>query len=351
MNDWQDAEDRVEKAQELFAQQKWQEALDELRAAIAMNPYNSSWYFNIGLTLDELGRFDEALEANTKALRIEPDDIEALHRMGIDLARLEKFEQALKTFDQITRRDSTYEPAYCEGIAVYAAMGNHEKAEETFYIARQYKEECPRCFFNIAHSLLERRLFDKAIYCWQRTLDLDEAYPSVHVHLAEALSLQGEFEKARQHYLQELRLNPGNTDALLDLGDLLLEMGRTDEAGEKFRRAIELAPAEPFTHVRYGRWLLICGRLDVARETISRALNLDARCPAAHLYLAEASAAMYYLAHAYQRQGDHEKALIWARRASEVDPRDPTIQRLELRIRLMRFFSTLARAFRKLLPW
>jgi len=56
MNDWQDAEDRVEKAQELFAQQKWQEALDELRAAIAMNPYNSSWYFNIGLTLDELGR-------------------------------------------------------------------------------------------------------------------------------------------------------------------------------------------------------------------------------------------------------------------------------------------------------
>jgi len=132
MNDWQDAEDRVEKAQELFAQQKWQEALDELRAAISMNPYNSSWYFNIGLTLDELGRFDEALEAYTKALRIEPDDIEALHRLGIDQARLGRFDQALATFDQITRLDSSYEPAYCERIAVYAAMGNHEKAEETF---------------------------------------------------------------------------------------------------------------------------------------------------------------------------------------------------------------------------
>ena len=120
MNDWQDAEDRVEKAQELFAQQKWQEALDELRAAIAMNPYNSSWYFNIGLTLDELGRYDEALEAYTKALRIEPDDIEALHRLGVDLARLGKFDQALKSFEQITRLDSSYEPAYCERIAVFA---------------------------------------------------------------------------------------------------------------------------------------------------------------------------------------------------------------------------------------
>jgi tetratricopeptide (TPR) repeat protein len=63
MNDWNDAERRVEKAQEFFEQRKWQEALEELRAAIAINPYNSAWFFNIGLTLDELDRFDEAIEA------------------------------------------------------------------------------------------------------------------------------------------------------------------------------------------------------------------------------------------------------------------------------------------------
>ena len=31
MNDWNDAEQRVERAQELFAQQKWQEAIEELK--------------------------------------------------------------------------------------------------------------------------------------------------------------------------------------------------------------------------------------------------------------------------------------------------------------------------------
>src|SRR5207237_7964984 len=129
MNDWRDADDRVEKAQELFAQQTWQEALDELRAAIAMNPYNSSWYFNIGLTLDELGRFDEALEAYQKALRIEPDDIEALHRMGVDLARLGRFDQALQAVDQITRLDSSYEPAYSDRLAVFASIGRQETGE------------------------------------------------------------------------------------------------------------------------------------------------------------------------------------------------------------------------------
>src|SRR2546422_898610 len=163
MNDWQDAEDRVEKAQELFAQQKWQEALDELRAAIAMNPYNSSWYFNIGLTLDELGRYDEALEAYTKALRIEPDDIEALHRMGVDQAPRGRFDQALAIFDNAPAPTASYALSFCDPLPIYSTAANRDSAEGPFYTSRQYKEECPRCYFNIAHSLLERRLFDKAI--------------------------------------------------------------------------------------------------------------------------------------------------------------------------------------------
>src|SRR5690242_21639924 len=87
MNDWDDAERRVEKAQELFEQHKWQEALEELRAATSINPYNASWVFNIGLTLDELGRYDEAIDAYRQALAIEPDDRQALHHLGLEIGR------------------------------------------------------------------------------------------------------------------------------------------------------------------------------------------------------------------------------------------------------------------------
>ena len=52
MNDWNDAERRVERAQELFEQRKLQEAVEELRAAIAINPYNSGWFYNLGVTLE-----------------------------------------------------------------------------------------------------------------------------------------------------------------------------------------------------------------------------------------------------------------------------------------------------------
>src|SRR5690349_18444705 len=220
MNDWQDADRRVERAQELFEQRKWHEALEELRAAIALNPYNSGWFFNIGLILDELGRFDEAIDAYRHALKIDEQDLQAMNHLGDDLRRVGRYDDALHTFEQIESLDASFEPSYCNRIIIYSELGEHEKAEEMFYLARMYKDQCPHCYYNIGRSLASRGLYPKAIYCWQKSLDLDEAHPQVHLRIAEALWSQGELEQARQHYLIGLRQNPSDTEVLLDLGDL-----------------------------------------------------------------------------------------------------------------------------------
>jgi tetratricopeptide (TPR) repeat protein len=290
MNDWDDAERRVEKAQELFEQHRWSEALEELRAATSINPYNGSWFFNIGLTLDEMGRFDEAIEAYRQTLEIEPHDLQALNHLGIDLHRVGNLDEALKTFARIETIDPSFEPSYCHRIITYSEQGDHEKAEEMFYLARLYKEHCPHCYYNIGCSLYDRGLFEKAIYCWQKTLDLDDSHPAVQVRIAEAFWGKGEPEAARQHYLIGLRQDPGNTDILLDLGDLLMEMGRTEEAGEKFRRAIELAPEEPAGYFCHGQWLmrqLSPQRDEQAMLAFTKVLQLDPTYPGAHLRLGE----------------------------------------------------------------
>src|SRR5437588_12741439 len=106
MSDWDDAERRVEKAQELFEQRRWVEALQELRAATSINPYNGGWFFNIGLTLDEMGRFEEAIDAYRKAVDIEPNDLQALGHLGLDLHRVGKFDEALRTFERMEAIDS-----------------------------------------------------------------------------------------------------------------------------------------------------------------------------------------------------------------------------------------------------
>src|SRR5205085_10825920 len=111
MTEWDDAERRVEKAQELFEQRRWSEALEELRAATDINPYNGGWFFNIGLTLDEMGRFDEAIDAYRKALAIEETDPQAMNHLGAALPRGGNFREAPRTLRK------TGEPAASSGPA------------------------------------------------------------------------------------------------------------------------------------------------------------------------------------------------------------------------------------------
>lgn len=313
-NDWNDAERRVERAQELFEQRKWQEALDELRAATDVNPYNASWYFNIGLTLDELGRFDDAIDAYTQALEIDGDDLQALHHLGLDLHQLGRFHEALQQFDKAQQIDPTFEASYCARILTYTELQEHDKAEEMFYLARLYKDHCEQCYYNIGVSLAERGLHDRAIYCFTRTLDTQDDWPEVHFRIAKCYHLKGDLEQSRRHYALGLRQDPGDVDSLLDLSELLIEMKRLDEAGEKIRRAIELAPEEPACHCCNGRWLLRRGRFEEAIASLQKSLVLDPTCPTAHLHLG----AIYYRANEIDLARKHLRAELLLR------PEDPT---------------------------
>ena len=228
----------------------------EIRAATSINPYNSSWFFNMGLILDEMGRFEEALDAYRQADKIDGNDLQTLNHFGIDLYRTGRLDKAIETFKLLESIDSTFEPSYCNRIMVYAQKGEHELADEMFYTARLYKENCPHCFYYIGCSLESRGLYDKAIYCWTRSLDLRGPHGDVQVRIGQAYWKKGDFESARLHLLNDLRENPGRTQTLLDLGELLLAMGRLEEADEKFRRAIELTPSEPGGYYHHGRLLL-----------------------------------------------------------------------------------------------
>jgi len=315
MNDWHDAERRVELAGELFQQHKWAQALRELQAATRINPYNAAWFHNMGLVLDELGRFEQAVEAYRKADRLKPDDLETLSRLATDLHRINRLRASLRVLRRIREIDPSHEPAYCLSILLHGELGEHDQAEEMFYLARLYKDQCPRCYDHMGRSLFARGRYERAIFCFQKCLDLDNAAGDVTMRLAQAYWKKGENEKARRHFLTDLRANPGRLESLLDMGDLLSEMGLNDEAGEKFRRALELSPDHAASYLRYGRWLIRRGKLDEAHTAFEKTLRLDPTHCGPNLELAK-------LAH---RRGDPPAALRHLRAEHVRRPRQPQI--------------------------
>ena len=55
--------------------------------------------------------------------------------------------------------------------------------------------------------------------------------------------------------------------------------------------------------------------------------------------------AMYNLALAHDRLRQPQAALQWARQALRIDPRDSSVQRLELRLRVIAWFSSIVSGF------
>ena len=257
MNDWNDAEQRVEKAQELFEQHRWQEALEELQAATA----HQSVQRRLVLQHRPHPRRDGPLRRSHR--RLPPGARNRPQRSAGDEPpgrRSAPHRPVRRSASRPSRRSSRSTPP----SSPPTATASSPTANWAITKKPRRCSTSPGCTASTARTAITtsaaawptRSMFDKAIYCWQKTLDLDERHPDVRIRIADAYWKKGELEAARQHFLAGLRQDPGNTEALLDLGELLLEMGQVDEAGEKFRRAIELSPEDPSGYFCHGRWLM-----------------------------------------------------------------------------------------------
>jgi len=265
MNDWFEAEQSVERAQQLSESMRWEEALAELDVALSINPHNPMWNAQRGYILEELERWNEAADAYATALELEPGDREVTAALGGALCRLDRFGQALETFEELARRFPDFEPAYCHRIGIYAELGRHEQAEQMFYLAQELNDACPHCFYHMGASLDARGDTERALYCWRRVLELDPDYIGVNRRIAQAYRAKGERDTARTYYVREIRDDPGNTDVLYELAVLLIESKKIAAAAAKLAQILELEPE----HVD-ARFTL--GKIWLARRQPDRAL-------------------------------------------------------------------------------
>lgn len=252
MNDWFEAERHVERAHEHYDAGRWDEAERELRSAISFNPNQAEWHFNLGLTLVAAGRWRDSIDAFEQAGILNPDDSHGHLMAGINALRAGEADRALPLLDESLARDGDSTIALAHKIGALSALGRHDDAETTFYLGQQIDADDPDLYAAMAESLLDRGLFERAVWCLREAAKLDPTMPRLQASLAAAYAGAGRHERARQLYLKELRLNPGDTDTLLSLGDLLANMGRLDEASEKFRRVLELVPDHVDAHFALG---------------------------------------------------------------------------------------------------
>lgn len=267
MSEWVDAEQRIERAQQLCERRRYDEALVQISKALEIQPDNASWWNSKAYLLDQLQRYEEAIEAYRRSLQLEPDHRDLLTFLGVDYIRTGQLLAALEVFERVARIDPNYEPAFCHRILLYAELGDHDRAEEMFYSAQLLDESCPHCFWHLGCSRWVRGDYQRAIFCWSRVLEIEPQYRGARRRIATAYRRLGDVELARQYYLAEYRQDPRQIECLLELGEMLFDHGHLGEAITKFRQVIELDPHHVRAHLLLGDALGSAGEDEAAMRT------------------------------------------------------------------------------------
>ncbi len=253
MNEWSEAEQHVERAHDLYEAGQWAEAEKALRKALSLNPFRPEWHFNLGLTLDAAGRFEDAISALETAHELLPGDGPTLTLLGAVCVRAGRAAEGLVWLEKAEELDEVRAEALVRRIDALSALGRFEDAEVAFYRALQEEEgEDAQAYAAMGESLLDRGEGERALFCLREAATLDSEMPRIKARLASAYAATGRYERARQLYLKELRENPGDVGTLLDLGYLLVDMNRLSEGAEKFRRVLELETDNADAHFYLG---------------------------------------------------------------------------------------------------
>ena len=168
---------RLELATGHYQQGNYPQALEDLRASLAIDPSNPQAYGLLGLVHMDLGDRQRAEENFQRALRLAPEDPELLNNYGWFLCQTDRPREAIAQF-QAALRDPLYatpaRPLHNAGICSMRA-GDMAGAEAYFQRSFQIDPRNPVAMYHLGEIYLKRGDLERARFMSQRLL---QSYPA-----------------------------------------------------------------------------------------------------------------------------------------------------------------------------
>ena len=148
-----------------FAMEQWDQAIEAFQRAIALQPgIGVETYTSLGVALQRSGKSEEAEDQLRKAIGIDPEYIEAYCKLGDTLGAQKRYDEAEEILDRAGKMNPDYADVYlCLG-KVYAAQRFNEKALEVLATAIELNPKLAEAYSergNIYHNNL--RNYEEAI--------------------------------------------------------------------------------------------------------------------------------------------------------------------------------------------
>jgi Flp pilus assembly protein TadD len=318
----------MERARDLLAKGRLQEAAVVLHEVVAANPRNVEARILLGTTFSLQGKRSESIEQLTEAVRLQPDSAKAYNTLGMVLSRFVEMKAAREAFEKALQLDPNLAEARVNLALVLAQAGEFRRAGENLDRAVQLQGDTRAAAYS--HYLrgkiwLAQKERAKAISQLEIAVKLRPDYAQAWSDLGGVRRLEGDSKGAQQALERAVALDPHDEKAQYRLGVQCLENGRPHEAANYFSKALHGDPDDPAILYNLALALRRDGHGTEAKEVdekLSKLLQKRNKVAATGLAIGD----LVDAGRASEKSGDIRGALVKYRAALDLDPMDAVLR-------------------------
>lgn len=204
---------------------QFDEAIEELQAALYLYPDYVEVHNNLGVTYDKMGMPDEAEAELREAIRMNPEYLEARCNLGNIYACSGKLQEALQELEEALRINPRYAPLHNSLGNIHALEKRDPEAIKEFIAALDIDPKYVPARMNLANIYYESGRHEEALKEFNESLSLDQNLPEAYFGIGLVYYELKSYEKASQAFIKAVRGSPGLMDRVPDTLILKVKQG------------------------------------------------------------------------------------------------------------------------------
>ena len=256
-------------------------ASDHFDRMLARTAVDVSAYLETVEKLRCEGRFEEAIEELRRALRIDPSCSEVIRTLGRLFYLSKQFPESISSFIHAEARgvNLNADDLYMLGRA-YASKSFHHKALESYDRSLVLAERVETHFVRGA-SYQKLQDFDNAVQCYMDVLRLNPVHGEALFSLASVLAENGDFPNALKEYEKWITMQPGDASRRHSVVIVRLKNADPEGALEEVCRLLNENAEDPEGYFLRGCAYADLGQVGLAVQALEECLRLFTHHPLA----------------------------------------------------------------------
>jgi len=229
---------------ELFAKEKYEEAIVCYNKAIEINPNNENAWGWKGNCLSSMQRYEEAIVCFNKIIELNPNDEYAWNFKGNCLLLMQRYEEAIVCLNKAIELNQNNENAWGWKGNWLSDMQRYEEAIVCYNKAIELNQNDENIWSCKGNCLLLMQRYEEAVVCLNKAIELNPNNEYAWIWKGDCLLELERYEETIGCYDKATELNENYHAAWNNKGFTLIEMKRYEEAALVYEKSSSIYPQE-----------------------------------------------------------------------------------------------------------